>query len=109
MTGKRLLSLLSAPALALLLLPAAPAEAGRIPRREERQQARIARGVASGQLTARETARLERREARLHDDVRAMRAQNGGALTPAEHARVERRQNRLSRSIFRQKHDGQTR
>jgi hypothetical protein len=109
MTRKFFLSLMSGPALALLLLPATPAEAGRIHNREKRQQARIAQGVASGQLTAGETARLEGREARLHRDVRAMRTANGGPLTPGERARVERRQDRLSRSIYRQKHDARTR
>ncbi len=96
-------------AMALGLLFAAPAEAGRIHNRSERQQSRIAGGVASGQLTARETARLESREARLDREVSRMRASNGGPLTAGQHARVERRQDRLSHDIYRQKHDGQTR
>ena len=37
-----------------------------------------------------------------------MRANDGGTLTPAQHARVEHQQDRLSRSIYRQKHDGQS-
>ena|SRR2546429_9865871 len=88
------------------LFVASSAEAGRIGARAVRQQKRIAQGVASGALTARETARLEAREAALDRDVRVMR-RNG--LTPAERARIERRQDRISRSIYRQKHDGQTR
>ncbi len=94
---------------ALSFLAAAPAEAGQIHGRKERQQQRIAQGVASGQLTAHETARLEGREAHLNREIRDMRASNGGTLTPAERARVERQQNRLSRSIYAQKHDAQTR
>ncbi len=43
---------------------ATPAFAGRIAQRKENQQDRIAQGVKSGQLTAGETARLERRRLR---------------------------------------------
>ena len=108
MKKTRTLALAAGSAAALSLLFAAPAEAGRIHARKENQQDRIAQGVASGQLTARETARLESREAHLNNEVSRMRANDGGALTPAEHARVERQQDRLSRNIYRQKHDGQT-
>ena len=92
---------------AFLLLPPSAEAAGRIKRRAENQQDRIAQGVKSGELTARETARLERREARLNHEVRDMREDNGGHLTPREKARVNRQQNRLSRQIYRQKHDAQ--
>lgn len=92
-----------------ILLLSTPAQAGPICRREARQQLRIAQGVASGQLTPHETARLERREAGLNREIHAMRQVNGGPLTPAERALVNRQQNRLSRQIYRQKHDGQTR
>ena len=109
MNGKPAFALTLGSTLALCLLAAAPAEAGLIHNRQERQQQRIAHGIANGQLTARETARLESREARLNREIRGMRASNGAALTPAERALVERRQNRLSRSIYRQTHDAQTR
>lgn len=95
--------------LAVLLFAAAPARAGSIHNRQQHQQQRIGQGVSSGQLTARETARLESHEARLNREIGAMRSANGGHLTPGEHALVEHQQNRLSRSIYRQKHDGQTR
>ncbi len=93
----------------LALFAAAPISAGTIHNRQERQQQRIAQGVESGQLTARETARLEGREAGLNGEIRAMRRANGGTLTPSERALVQHQQNRLSRSIYRQKHDAQTR
>jgi hypothetical protein len=109
MTGKLSLWFLAGPALALSLLAPARAAASRIPERAERQQQRIAQGIQSGELTARESARLEGREARLQGDIRAMRRADGGTLTPAERARVQRREDRLSRSIYRQKHDARTR
>ena len=99
----------AATAVSLSLLAAAPAAAGAIHSRQERQQQRIARGVASGQLTARETERLEGREAALNREIKGMRRFNGGSLTPPERALVQHQQNQLSRSIYRQKHDAQTR
>jgi hypothetical protein len=109
MSKKKTLCLATAGAAAALLLAAAPARAdGRIYRRAERQQQRIARGVASGELTPRETARLERGEARLHREVRHDR-RDGGGLTPHERAKIERQQDRLSHRIYRQKHDRQAR
>jgi hypothetical protein len=108
MNRKTVLVLAFGSTLGLSLLAAAPAEAGVIHNRQDRQQARIGQGVSSGQLTARETARLEGREAHLNREIGRMRSNNGGSLTPGERARAENQQNRLSRSIYRQKHDGQT-
>jgi hypothetical protein len=108
---RRISSILSAApaALAGLLLLAPPAEAaGRVGRRQIRQQARIAQGVRSGELTRRETARLERQQAALACQKRRMLA-DGGGLGPVERARLERHQDRLSRHIYRQKHDQQSR
>jgi hypothetical protein len=78
-------------------------------KRAENQQDRIANGVASGQLTAGEAARLENQQKNLHQEVSADRAANGGSLTPAERRQVNRQQNRASRNIYRQKHDNQHR
>jgi hypothetical protein len=96
-------------AAAAVLALAAPALAAEVDRREARQQARIAEGVQSGELTPHETTRLERKEARIRREVRRDRAENGGTLTPAERASIERQQNRVSRQVYRQKHDGQQR
>jgi hypothetical protein len=94
-------------AMVVALIAAGSAGAGVIDNREDRQQERIAEGVESGQLTARETARLERGEARI--DRHVQRAESDGVVTPRERARLTRQQNRMSRQIYRQKHDGQTR
>ena len=105
-------------ALAALMLPGmaqsdsttttTPAKKPVIAQRKAHQQARIAQGVKSGQLTAAETAHLEHKEAKLNQETRAMRAENGGKLTPAEKAKVTRQQNRLSRQIYRKKHNDRT-
>jgi hypothetical protein len=77
--------------------------------RQRNQQERIAQGIKSGQLNARETARLEGREAHINKEIHNDRAANGGHLTPAEKAKVNRQENRTSRAIYRQKHDAQHR
>ncbi len=85
------------------------AMAAEVDRREVRQQERIGEGVESGQLTPRETARLEGQEARIQNEVARDRAANGGTLTPAERRSINRQQNRVSRRIYAQKHDAQHR
>ena len=90
------------------LLAASAAWAGPIQKRKGNQQDRIGQGAESGQLTARETARLETKEGALNKEENRMRANNGGTLTGRDRRIINRQQNRLSRKIYRQKHDGQT-
>jgi hypothetical protein len=88
----------------MLIAGSLPAQV--IKKRQENQQDRIAQGVGSGQLTPRETARLERREANLNHTIRKDRA-SGGGLDAQEKRQITRRQNSISRGIRRQKHDAQ--
>ena len=81
------------------------AMAAEVDRREARQQGLIAEGVESGQLTPGETARLERGEQRIDNEVKAERAANGGHLTAAERRQVNRQENRESRRIYAAKHN----
>lgn len=76
-----------------------------IEQRKENQQDRIAEGVKSGQLTAGETANLEKKETAINKETAKDRAANGGKLTPAERAQVNRQQNRLSKQIYQDKHN----
>ena len=69
------------------------------------QQARIANGVGSGQLTAGETKHLEGREANINHEVHADRQANGGTPTPQERAKVNQQQNSASRNIYADKHN----
>jgi hypothetical protein len=73
--------------------------------REEKQQDRIANGVASGQLTAGETAKLEKQEAKIKGEVAKDRAANGGTLTAEEKKQINAQQNQLSNKIYSEKHD----
>ena len=75
--------------------------------RQKRQQRRIGQGVNSGELTKKETLKLERNAARIHRSVVKDR-HDGGVFTPRERAKAHRKLNRQSRAIYRQKHDSQT-
>jgi|SRR6476469_4164518 DNA invertase Pin-like site-specific DNA recombinase len=79
--------------------------AAEVDQREKRQQKRIAQGVASGQLTPKETSKIERKEAAVRREIHHDRAKNGGQLTAREKAKVNRQENRLSREIARDKHN----
>jgi hypothetical protein len=76
--------------------------------RQQNQQQRIRQGVRSGELTRREAARLQTREARIRVNE-AYARRSGGAFTLQERARIQRQLNRTSRDIYRQKHDNQDR
>ena len=91
----------------LLIAPAT--FAARVDRRQVEQQKRIGQGVASGQLTAGETAHLEKQEVRLQAEKHDMREDNGGKLTTGEKVKLNNQQNRLSREIYRDKHNGRHR
>src|SRR5215469_11793356 len=103
---------LSSAAVAAMFLPAAaqistpPANPpARINPRKENQQDRIANGVASGQLTAGETANLERKESNLNQEENLMRSADGGKLTGADRKVLNQQQNQLSRQIYQDKHN----
>jgi hypothetical protein len=69
------------------------------------QEQRIQQGMASGELTNREAARLEAGQARVG---RAQaRAGADGHVGPREQAAIQHRQNVQSKRIYRQKHDAQ--
>lgn len=72
------------------------------------ENSRIRQGAISGQLTAPEVTRLKIQESRLRGEKLRYKC-NDGHLGPRERADLRRDNRRLSRNIFRQKHDRQTR
>jgi hypothetical protein len=94
-------------ALALCGLAHAGDRTPRLDQRQHQQQQRIASGVESGQLTARESARLERGAARL--ERHEAHAASDGIVTRRERAALHAEANTMSRRIHRQKHDAQGR
>ena len=91
----------------LLILTAglASAQAGtrRVDRREARQNERIRQGVASGQLTPNEAARLQANQRRVRRMERLAKAD--GVVTQVEYVLLRQAQNRQSREIFGLKHN----
>ena len=100
---------LSLVATALLALSTTGVFAQNIQQRKFNQQERIGQGVRSGQLTAGETRNLEGREASINHEEHAMRRADDGRLTRGDRAALNRRQNHVSRSIYRDKHNGRVR
>lgn len=98
--------ILAAVALAVISVPAM-AGTPRLDAREHNQRERIAQGVRSGELTRPEARRLISGERRLHRHERY--AKSDGVVTPGERARLQQNANRMSKRIFRQKHDPQSR
>ena len=82
-----------------------PAATPGLDKRQANQQKRIEQGVASGQLNAKETLRLEKRETKLEADKQAAKAD--GKVTPQERKQLQHEANRDSKAIHREKHDRQ--
>jgi hypothetical protein len=111
---KQLKSVFLTATLASLMLPAVaqtgqptadPAKPATINQRKENQQDRIANGVQSGQLTAGETANLEKKEATVNAEERDMRKLDSGHLTTADRKTLNQQQNQLSNQIYKDKHN----
>jgi hypothetical protein len=96
-------------ALAVMALLPMAAQAQDVNHRLADQHARIRQGIASGQLTRRETRNLRHRDARISARVRRDRRVHGGRLTSGERRRLNRSLNRTSRAIYRGKHNGAVR
>jgi hypothetical protein len=87
--------------------PANPAMS-RVGARANNQQARIANGVKSGQMTPGETAHVEKNEQHINQQVHADREANDGKLTPAEKKQVNHEQNKTSKQIHHDKTNEKT-
>jgi Skp family chaperone for outer membrane proteins len=86
--------------------PATPnAATPKLDQRQINQQKRIDQGVASGSLTSKEAANLDKRQDKIEADEAAAKAD--GKVTRAERRKLQREESRASAAIKRQKHDGQ--
>lgn len=77
-----------------------------VSKRQLQQQKRIADGVRSGELTAKESAHLEAREAKIQADKQAAKAD--GVVTAGERAKLQAEENRASKKIYQKKHNART-
>ena len=76
--------------------------------RQKNQQARIAQGIKSGQMTAGEAAKAENQQKGINQQVAADRKANGGKLTTGEKKQVNNEQNAASKNIYNKKHNAKT-
>jgi hypothetical protein len=105
---KKLVSIMLSAAFVLGLgLTATAQNTPRVDNRERRQQKRIRHGVRTGSLTRKEAVRMEKQQAKTH--VMEAKAKSDGTVTARERARLHRRENKTSRHIYKQKHDRQNR
>ncbi len=77
----------------------------RIDQRQENQEKRIQQGAQSGELTKKETKKLEKGQAKIaRKETKAMA---DGQMTNKEAAKIEKAQDKQSARIHKQKHDNQ--
>ena len=91
---------------ALFVVPCSHAQSTNDPgiqQRMQNQDRRIDQGVNSGQLTPRETGRLEAEQAKIKQDE--LRMKSDGNLTAKERTKLTKEQNRASKDIYRLKHN----
>ncbi|MBI2306706.1 MAG: hypothetical protein HYU78_05325 [Rhodocyclales bacterium] len=98
-------TLVAALALIVPMLASAQTSTPRIDARQDRQDARIDRGVQSGALTEKEAAKLDRGQ--THVQNLETKAVADGTVTKKERARIEHAQDVQSQRIYREKHDRQ--
>ena len=88
-----------------LALSSAPAFAQNVNKRQAKQQHRIAEGIENGSLTPKESARLEKQEARINQ-LEAKDRQSGGGLSSQERHELNHLLNSESHKIYVAKHNG---
>src|SRR5260221_6227142 len=76
-----------------------------VDQRQANQEARIQQGVQSGQLTPKETAKLEKGQAKVA--AKKDKAKADGVVTPKERKKLAKAQDKQGKKIYKQKHDAQ--
>ena len=76
--------------------------------RDSRQQARINKGVADGQITPRGAAAADAHQSQLNAEQSKMRAADNGHLTAQDRHTIARQQNRTSQRIYNRNHNAAT-
>ena len=74
-----------------------------IKHRQKNQQKRIGQGVRSGELTLKETIKLEKEQKEIQEDKKE--AKSDGTVTKEERKEIHQDQNKASRHIYRAKHN----
>lgn len=77
--------------------------------RQQNQQNRIANGVKSGELTPKETVKLEKQQQHIDNQEKRDMAAHNGHLTKGEQAKLNKEQNHASKDIYKDKHNAAVR
>jgi hypothetical protein len=101
MTPKTLAALFAMVALPVAAQSATP----RVDQRQINQETRIQQGVASGALSGKEAAKLEKGQAKVQ--AKEDKAKADGKVTARERAKLAKAQDRQSKRIYKEKHDKQ--
>ncbi len=101
-------TLVALPASAVLAQTTTPEQRHTINARDARQQNRINKGVADGQITPKGAAAADAHQAKLNQEQANMRAADNGHLTAADRHKVARQQDRTSRRIYDRNHNAAT-
>jgi len=104
---KRILSVVFILAFLLIGFAYAEVKSPGINERQANQQERIANGIESGELTAKEATKLERGEAKIQKTKKRMKAD--GKLTKKERKKLNKMLNKESKKIYKEKHDSDKR
>lgn len=99
------ITILAALVAAAALPVAAQTSTPSVDQRQQNQEARIQQGVQSGQLTPKETAQLEKGQAKVQ--VAEDKAKADGKVTSKERAKLAKKQDKQSKKIYKEKHDAQ--
>jgi hypothetical protein len=100
---KNIFSILIALSMSIGFAGVSLAQTSKIKERQKNQQTRILKGVKSGELTAKETLRLEKEQLRIQKDKKDAKAD--GNVTKKERAKITVDQLKASAHIFRAKHN----
>lgn len=76
--------------------------------RDARQQARINKGVADGQITPKGAAAADAHQNKINSEESSMRAADNGHLTATDRHKIARQQDRTSQRIDQRNHNGAT-
>ncbi len=100
---KKIFSILIALSLSIGFASVSLAQTSKITDRQKNQQKRILKGVKSGELTAKETLKLEKEQLKIQKAKKDAKAD--GNVTNKERAKITIDQLKASGHIFRAKHN----
>lgn len=100
---KKTITILTALCISTFLAIGAAAQTPGVNKRQKKQQHKIKQGVRSGELTAKETLKLEKEQHKIQKEKRE--AKEDGIVTKKERVEIHQDQNQARKHIIRAKHN----